>query len=38
MAIVIAPIEMRIATRRHAVAQDVAPTRVDFFTMAREQG
>jgi alpha-D-ribose 1-methylphosphonate 5-triphosphate synthase subunit PhnG len=38
MAAVIAPIEMRIATQRRAVANDVAPTRVDFFTMVREQG
>jgi alpha-D-ribose 1-methylphosphonate 5-triphosphate synthase subunit PhnG len=34
---VIAPIEARISSQRRALAQDVAPTRVDFFTMVREQ-
>lgn len=34
---VIVPVEARISSQRRALAQDVAPTRVDFFTMVREQ-
>jgi alpha-D-ribose 1-methylphosphonate 5-triphosphate synthase subunit PhnG len=35
---VIAPIEMRLAGERAAQAAEVAATKVDFFTLVREQG
>lgn len=36
-ATLIAPIESRLATERRAEADEIAATRVDFFTLAREQ-
>jgi alpha-D-ribose 1-methylphosphonate 5-triphosphate synthase subunit PhnG len=36
-AAVIAPIESRLTTERGAKAAEIAATRVDFFTLAREQ-
>jgi len=37
-ATLIGPVESRLARERQATAAEVAQTRVDFFTLVREQG